>query len=80
MILNPAFRAFSTKSRTQGVLLAWPPGSSQRESHESANDAWVFFTSAYPGALDLPRGARYAFVTKPFTRESLARALDEEAP
>jgi CheY-like chemotaxis protein len=39
----------------------------------------VFFTAASPDALDLPGGARSAFVTKPFTRESLARALDEDS-
>jgi signal transduction histidine kinase len=69
-----------------GTLLADVdlPGMSGPELARQVLQEWpgvrVLFTSAYPGALDLPRGARYAFVTKPFTRESLARALDEEAP
>jgi CheY-like chemotaxis protein len=58
------------------------PGMSGPELVRRVLEKWpevrVFFTSAHAGALDLPRGARYAFVTKPFTRESLAQALDDE--
>ena len=68
-----------------GTLLADVdlPGMSGPELARRVLEEWpgvrVFFTSAYPGALDLPRGARFACVPKPFTRESLARALDEDA-
>ena len=68
-----------------GTLLADAdlPGMSGPELARRVLEEWpevrVFFTSAHPGALDLPRGARYGFVTKPFTRESLALALDEDA-
>ena len=58
------------------------PGMSGPELAHRVLEEWpgvrVFFTSAFPGVLDLPGGAGYAFVTKPFTRESLAGALDED--
>jgi len=59
------------------------PGMSGPDLARRVLEKWpgvrVFFTSAFPGVLDLPGGARYAFATKPFTRESLAAALDEDA-
>jgi CheY-like chemotaxis protein len=66
-----------------GVLLADAdlPGISGPELARRLLEEWpgvrVLFTSAYPGELDLPPGARFDFVTKPFTKESLAQALDE---
>jgi signal transduction histidine kinase/CheY-like chemotaxis protein len=58
------------------------PGMSGPDLARRVLEKWpgvrVFFTSPFPGELDLPRGARYSFVTKPFTRESLAAALDED--
>jgi len=60
------------------------PGMSGPELARRVLEEWpgvrVLFTSAHPGPLGLPRGARYGFVPKPFTRESLTRALDEDTP
>jgi two-component system cell cycle sensor histidine kinase/response regulator CckA len=60
------------------------PGMSGPELARRVLEEWpgvrVFFTSAHPGPLDLPTGARYGFVPKPFTRESLTRALEEGTP
>ena len=59
------------------------PGISGPELARQVLDEWpgvrVLFTAGYPGTLRLPRGVRVAFVTKPFSRESLAGALGERS-